>query len=267
MSDVLRYPELWLLERCCTHDACWLPLALLPDTEKSGKSGYSEYWNSPPHGRSGRELSEVMWDLFRRDEIEFRLLGDSADELFVPRYAEDIHSRMNAEVEECRSSKSFWRSNHHCFRVTSIGVALWESFAIPDWDRFRGDFDGKLWKPGETNWSQSATTEAFAREVLDVYGSDPFEPTTLFWETATVATHRPWIPFPGKELPFGVTVSVRVTEVGQRSFTADESLSARPLFAEHRRRFGEICRRWYQNGTHNHPQRPSPQPDDTENSG
>lgn len=268
MKDLLSYPELWLLERGINCDGCWLPFALLPDTREERRVGFSEQWNCLSNGLSIQGLSELMWELFQRDELEFRndrYIEEEAAIPFIPASSSSIQSFLNEECERFLRKERPWKDGcpfQCCCRVTAKGIACWEEYATPDWTRYRGEFDGQIWEPGETIWSQSAVEESFAREVLDVYGTDVFHPATINWETARLVHHNPWVPFRGKQLPRGVTVSVNVTEHGQREFPCSEWEQVRLMDEEHHRRFREICH-WYQNGTHNHPDRPRPQPNTT----
>jgi hypothetical protein len=272
MSNVLTYPELWLLELSTKYGAEREPFFFLPDNPLTRQTGYCEQWNCPANGLSARELCEVLWNLFESGEITFQSISgdpDLIETVFVPADSNDIYTKMLFEFRERRQKRRTQQQltfRYHCYRVTPAGIARWEEYAIPDWDRYRGDFSGRLWEPGETVWSQSATTEEFAREVLDVYAADLFHPSTLHWETAVVTLHQPWTPFPGKELPQGVTLSLKVTEHDQRSFGEKEivAFGGHEWFAiahqEHYHHFCHICH-WYQNGTHNHPARPAPQRD------
>ncbi len=266
MSNTLRYPEVWLLERSVEHHAGRLQLAWLPDTRRARQSGYSELWNCPPHGLSGKQLCEVLWNLWHQGELELRVCEGIEEQPLVPANASELHQLLVEEILGCRAKKlsGAVRIPFRLFyRITAVGIAVWEGYAIADWSRFRGALFGRLYTPGKTTWSQSAMNELFAREVLDVDGSNVFQPATIHWETAQVVHHEPWDLFPGKQLAHGVTVSVGVTEHAQRGFDCDEWEQVRPMDENYRRRFCEICD-WYQNGTHNHPDRPRPPTGDAE---
>lgn len=145
---------------------------------------------------------------------------------------------------------------HVFYQLTPKGIAAWESYARPDWGRFRGEWRGQLQEGiKETIWSQTAQHEAFAREVLTVNAMDPFRPSVIHWDSTFVAMHEPWEPMPGKTLPFAVTVYVRVTELGSFGFTADEYAEVKPICDECYRRFGETCR-WYDVYLGKHPDCP-----------
>lgn len=268
MSSTLSYPEVWLFERSVEHDACRLQLAWLPDTRLARQRDYCEQWNCPPHWLSGKQLCEEIWNLWHLGKLELFVCEDIEEHSLVPSSASELHQLLVEEIQERRAKKKssggVVRVPFRLFcRITPVGIARWERYAIPDWSRYRGDFVGQLHMPGTTIWSQIAMNESFAREVLDVYGFDVFQPATVHWETARVVRHEPWDVFLGKQLPQGVTLSVNVTEHAQRGFSCDEWEQVRAMDEEYHRRFREICH-WYENGTHNHPDRPVPEPSDSE---
>ena len=264
MDNRLTYPEIWLLELGVNHRAAWLPLGYLPDSESEQREGFSQLWNCPTNDLSVGELSEVIWDLWRQGDIEFERIirdGDLTNVPFQPTDRSVLQNTLANEFDIATHCPPPWKHGspfQHYYRVTNIGIASWEGFAVPNWSRFRGELTGRLWEPGETIWSQSASNEAFAREVLEIYASDVFEPATIHWKTIHVEGHTPWVPFEGKQLPTAVTVSVHVTEHGQRQIPCDEWAALSPQNDMHQQRFAEICH-WYKNGVCNHPNRPTPE--------
>ena len=267
MSSTLSYPEVWLFERSVEHDACRLQLAWLPDTRLARQRDYCELWNCPPHWLSGKQLCEEIWNLWHRGELELFVCEDDKEQSLVPANASELHQLLIEEILECRraqkASEDAVRIPFRLFyRITAVGTARWEGYAIADWSRYLEVLmhyeSGKA-----TTWSLTAMNEFIVREALDVYGSDVFQPTTIHWETVQVVHHEPWDLFPGKQLPHGVTLSVAVTEHAQRGFSCDEWEQVRAMDEEYHRRFREICH-WYENGTHNHPDRPVPEPSDSE---
>lgn len=264
MSDSLSYPELWLLELGCINDADWLPMVRLVDTREVRRKGFSEQWNFPPSGLTGGGFARVVWELWRRRELKLRTRSSWDDEGFmpsVPAHPFVLHSMLIEDYLRRRRVGARRRMvappHRHYLRVTEDGIRRWEEYAQPDWSRYRGEFTGELCERGETTWSQSAANELFAREVLEVNSMDAFHPGKIHWETTQVEYHRPWQPFDGKQLPEGVTVSVRVTEFGQRSYDPDEWEADRLQDQEYHRRLRDICR-WYKNGVRDHPDRPKP---------
>src|SRR5690349_3143604 len=124
MSNVLTYPELWLLELGAKNDAASLPFAWLPDTAQERKKGFCKHWNCPPHGLSGRELSEVMWMLFGRGEIEFeQSVGrdpDASRAPLIPISAAEIYEELLSDVQEYRrrrKSSQQWSPLNYYYRV------------------------------------------------------------------------------------------------------------------------------------------------------
>lgn len=268
MSNELTYPELWLLELGVSYDAEWKPFYFLPDTAETRRTGLCLQWNCPANGLSGRELCDVLWQLFDRGEIHFRCKSQKTDIIetaFVPTKSTDICERMAFEFHEER--RTYRTPQHlmfpyHSYQVTSAGVARWETYAVPNWDRYYSEHS--IWsdESGDTVWSRSATTEAFAREVVEVQASDPSRLVTLYWETLVVTQHEPWTPLPGKALPHGVTLKLNVTEHDDSQSFGDEDVvhpdgwkTFNARCRKHHDRFRDICN-WYQNGTHNHPDRP-----------
>ena len=268
MSNELTYPELWLLELSTKYDAARMPFRWSPDTSSERQSGYNEQWNCPPHGLSGRELCELLWKLFDLGDIEFQSISGEPDRIetvFAPADANDIYETMAFEVSEyvrTRRTREYLASPYHSYRVASAGIARWENYAVPNWDRYHGECIGRLYESGDTVWSQSATTEEFAREVVEITASDPMEPVTLHWDTAVVTGHEPWTPFPGKILARGVTLTLKATEHGQR-YSGDEDVvvfGGRKQFNTLRQKYHDRLRAicdWYKNDTHNHPDRPA----------
>jgi len=254
----ITYPELWLLELGCKSDASWLPVVWLDDTQRVQESGYNEQWNCPPNGLTVRGMARLLVDMQNRGLIEiWQVVNDEPSGVVVPKDCGELHAWLIDERRRLRGMIP-WISRvpFHCVRVTAAGIARWEKYAHPDWSRYRGDFEGRLEAPGETVWTQSAMTEAFAREVLEVYGDDVFFPSTMHWETLQTTVHEPWDVFPGKRLPRGVTLTVNVTEYGPRSISCDDcELNAKNQ--DQYRRFCNICD-WYERGVRNHPDRPLP---------
>ncbi len=262
MKEILPYGELWLLERGVECDGDWVPLLLLPHTQREREQGFSELFNCDLHGLSTSDLADMLWKLFAGNEIEFNYhaiefncRAEDQQHVVSPTEASDVHAWL-LEEQEYREVPPKERRFRRWYRVTGPGIARWEAYAIPNWNKYRGDFTGRLYEGGETTWSQTTVTEPFAREVFEAYAMDVWHPAQVHWDTLRVEHRAPWAPFRGKELPAAVTVSVEVTEHGSKEeFTAEEWMAVRTVQEEHWRRFCDICH-WYEKGTSNHPERP-----------
>jgi hypothetical protein len=252
MKEMLPYCELWLLERAIDADGLWIPLWRIPETSHAREVGFREDLNCPLSGLELAELADLLSCLFSRGEIEFENHAHDQHVSLGPRRAAEVLTWLEDALEQRRIRLSEVDSQR-CYRATSKGVARWERHALPDWNKYRGEFAGRLWDAGETTWSQSAATETFAREVLKVYSLDPFNPVVVHWETARIELHTPWEPMPGKKLPQGVTLSMQVTEYGPQGVPCQEWTA--PIVREYHRQFRGICH-WYENSTSNHPDRP-----------
>lgn len=255
----MNYGELWFLELGVVQRGAFLPLGWLPDSDEERRTGFSEQWNCPHNGLCLDEITNVLWRLQQSSQIELITHSDDAasDVVLVPSSLAELQGIVEAELEAARQL-SFPPSGpspfRYWYRVTSDGIAKWEQYAKPDWSRYRGDVEGQLFEPGETVWSQEAMTEDFAREVIDLRASDPFEPIAVRWSESKVEQLVPWEPMPGKQLPSGVVVSVPVTELERPDGIPFDDFVRMTQLEEFNRRFGLICK-WFENSTHNHPAR------------
>lgn len=254
------FGELWILELGVVQQGAFLPLGWLPDSDDERQEGFSEQWNCPNNGLSLDEITNVLWRLQQSSQIELITHSDDAasDVFFVPSSVIELQGIVESEFEASRQL-SFPRSGplpfRYWYRVTSNGIAKWEQYAMPDWSRFRPDVEGRLFESGETVWSQAAMTEDFAREVIDIWASDPFEPIEVHWSAAKVEQLAPWEPMPGKQLPSGVVVSVPVTELERPDGIPFDDVVRMKQSKEFHRRFGLICK-WFEHSTRDHPDRP-----------
>jgi hypothetical protein len=250
------YSELWFLEAIVNCEAAWLPFPLLPDTREGRRKGFSEQWNMPVNGLNPATMGEVLWTLIHRGELKLGFRIDDGEWREITPDSSKILAELLAS--ECSLfSKRKWAENYHYVTITPAGIARWETYAIPDWMRYRGNGVHHTFEPGEVVWHQAAATEEFAREVLEVIGMHPFHPVSLHWDKAVVTITSPWEAMRGKYLPHGVTVSVPVTQYEQRSFPCEEWCNVESTHKEYYRRFGEICH-WYERSVMNHPDRPLP---------
>lgn len=267
MDDrTLSFGELWLLYLGIHRDNDPNPIGCIHDGKLTRESGYNENLNMPANGLSPRSRAQILTkmqdagliEIFRRespdDEDSRRLPFNTCD-------LEQFEAVIQQETEGWFQIQCGDRPYpcHVFYELTPEGIAAWESYARPDWGRFRGEWRGHFHQEGikETIWSQSAQHEAFAREVLTVNAMDPFSRAVIHWDSEFVAAQEPWEPMPGKTLPSGVTVYVRVIELGMFSggCTAEEYAEVKPFSDECYRRFGEICR-WYDVYLGKHPDCP-----------
>lgn len=252
----ISYPELWFLEAIVNCQAAWLPFPLLPNTREERRKGFSEQWNLPVNGLNAVTMGEVLWTLTHRGEMKLGFENDDGElREIVPDSSKGLAELL---VSECRLfSERKWAASYHYVTITPAGIARWENYALPDWNRYRGIGVQHTCEPGEVVWHQEAATEEFAREVLEVMGMDVFHPVLLHWDRAVVTMTSPWEAMRGKFLLHGVTVSVPATQYEQRGFHYEEWCEIEANHKEFYRRFGEICR-WYERSVTNHPDRPLP---------
>ncbi len=264
MDDrTLSFGELWLLYLGIRRDNSPLPIGCIHDGKLTRESGYNENLNMPANGLSPRSRAQILTKMKDAGQIEIFSLESPEDEgsqrlpvntCDLDQFEEFIDQETDAWFHEPNGDRQI--PFRVFYQLTPKGIAAWESYARPDWGRFRGEWRGELQEGiKETIWSQSAQHEAFAQEVLTVNAMDPCRPSVIHWDSKFVAVHEPWEPMPGKSLPSGVTVYVRVTELGSFEFPADEYAEVKPICDECNRRFGEICR-WYEVYLGKHPDCP-----------
>ncbi len=264
MDDrTLSFGELWLLYLGINRGNYPLPIGFIHDGKWTRESGFNENMNMPANGLSPRSRAEILRKMSDAGDIEVFCLESPEDEdsQRLPFDTSDLDHFERVIQQE--NEVWFQEPNgelHIPFRVfyqlTSKGIAAWETYARPNWGRFRGEWRGQRQEGiQETIWSQTAQNEAFAREVPTVNAMEPFHPSVIHWDSQFVAVNKPWEPMPGKTLPSGVTVYVRVTELGSFGFTADEYAEVKPICDECHRRFSETCR-WYEVYLEKHPNCP-----------
>lgn len=263
MSDTpLSFGELWLLYVSIDLENCRLPIGWMLDGKQTRETGYNPQWNMPANGMSVSEFAEVLLRLRDRGEIEIFAQEDfEANTPRIPLESSDVDLVCRVIRKETDARRLITLgAGPYPFRVfyqlTPRGIAAWESYAKPNWERYRGEWRGNVQEwVCDTIWSQSAQNESFARKVLTAYAMSPSSPSLIHRDSAFVAVHDVWEPIPGKTLVGGVTLYVRVTELGRFEFEAEDYARVRPLCDENYRELRDLCR-WYDVFLGGHPDCP-----------
>ncbi len=238
----ITYDELWMLERAAEAPA-WVPLAWLYETPNEKLAAHHVTFNCLTHGLSNADIAGLLFRLWKTGLIEIVAKGSKP-------YTTAQADVLRGWFKESIPHEAFPAT--HGFRMTDKGVARWEAFALPDWDRCRTALSVSKTADGGSFWKLSATTEAFARELLEMWAGESAETVRVNWDTLECQHHQPWSPCGGKTLPAGVTLQVEVTPRGDRPLTAEEAAAAQSLSLK----LAELPD-WYSNGTFNHPDRPT----------
>lgn len=259
----LSFGELWILYLGIHRDNSPLPIGIIHDNDLTRERGYNANLNMPANGLSLRSQVQILTKLRNTGLIDIFSLESPHDDdsirlpfpLPAPdQFEEVIQQEIDAYFRTFEGDQS--GQPLIFFQLTTQGIEAWESYAQPDWGRFRGDWRGQLYDGvGETVWSQSAQFESFAVEVLTVHALEPCGESVIHWDSKFVAAHEPWEPMPGKKLPSGVTVYVRVIELGSFPSTFDDHEKLKPERDEHRRRW-DFIERWYKVYLEKHPDCP-----------
>ena len=261
-SIPLSFGELWLLYVSIYLENCHMPKGWILDGDQTRETGYNAHLNMPANGMTVPEFAENLLRLRDRGHIEIITQEDfERDSPRIPLEISDIALVCQVICEETDARRLIsLGAGPYPFRVfyqlTPEGIAAWEAYAQPNWERYRGESRGNVQEwVCETIWSQQAQSESFARALLTNDAMNPSCPSLIHWDSEFVASHNSWEPLPGKTLLGGVTLYVRVTELGRFEFEAEDYARVRPLCDEYYREFGELCR-WYDVWLGDHPDCP-----------
>lgn len=258
----LSFGELWLLYLSVELENRPLPIRWMLDGKLTRETGYNPQWNMPANRMTVSEFAEVLLRLRDRGHIEIFARQDLDDDsLRIPLESSDVDLVSRVIRKETVARRLMPHGDGpYPFRVfyqlTPVGIAAWEEYAQPNWERYRGESRGNVQEwVCETIWSQQAQSESFARALLTNDAMNPSCPSLIHWDCVFVAVHDSWEPFPGKTLVGGITLYVRVTELGRFEFEAEDYARVRPLCDEYYRECHELCR-WYAVPLGDHPDCP-----------
>lgn len=251
----LSYAELWVLEISAKESGLLIPVHHLLESSGDRERHFHQLYNMPLTGMDGGQLGETLWKLWKSGKIfiENQQIPVSDGEIpcnHLPDSAESLTQRLlrDFDLYILGYQKPFldvvYPDGLLVYHLTRQGFSDWEAFAAPTWDKFRGDFCGGREEPGESIWSQTATTREFAIRVLTNQASRWHQPVSIDWSTVTCEWFHPWVVCPEKILPQGVKVSVQVIEHESRGLHSDDWLE-----------FCDICY-WYRS-VHEHPDCPT----------
>ena len=256
--EPLPYPELWILERPIEEASeIYLDWILHPDDFTA--TGYSLRWSAPVIGGTVQQLAQTLWKLWRRGDVVLSTGYGTAKVVSNPNGID--------QVEDWFAPDSQMRLS---YSISPRGIERWERHAMPDWDRYLSHWDeiesDNRQVIGETVWSNTATSEMWARRCLQNYVDyRTAHYAVAHWENAYIERFAPYIPIPGKILPEGIRVTVPVMNYGSGRerevwpppcFQYVDSEAEWKRSEDHWKERVDLAR-WYSNGTMYHPDRPS----------
>ena len=175
--------EYWLLE---TVVDLRVPLHFLEADGYSENSSIELMFNKPGHGLARAQLLECLHDLFHGGLIAVSTFADEPP--WLP-----TDEQMAAALCAKRSDKSALY-----YGLTEKGGAVWETFAVPDWDRFiLEDFDNE----NHTGKVMCATLWRLER-YLGYFGLNLLD-QTIDSDTVQIQDCGPWQATYWKQLPQG----------------------------------------------------------------
>jgi hypothetical protein len=183
MEPRLTRGEYWLLN-CVVDSTC--PLSFLIN------KNIEELFNNPGHRLDRSRLVETLVSMSESGWIEGHRLN--------------VGLPLTKDLIEAGFAEVPWESDDTlCYRMSAEGGAIWEAFAVPDWDRYLAV---GIVSPGEWNEFFGATRWRLEKylSLLHYDGIDVM-PETVVWDEVA-----PWQATYWKQLPHGYRVQFKHRE-------------------------------------------------------